>query len=97
MSGRRVSRRGHSSASSLPTAKELSELDKLRQSEVVMKARIRTVLHTCIIYCSMSLHACRLVPKPFPCFQCAVALKRGSSLGDKASMHRFDLYFNLEL
>ena len=45
MSRRRVSRRGHSSASSLPTAKELSELDKLRQSEVVMKARIRTVIH----------------------------------------------------
>ena len=45
MSRRRVSRRSHSSASSLPTAKELSELDKLRQSEVVMKARIRTVIH----------------------------------------------------
>ena len=45
MSGRRVSRRGHGSASSLPTAKELSELDKLRQNEVVMKARIRTVIH----------------------------------------------------
>jgi hypothetical protein len=43
MSRRRVSRRGHSSAGSLPTAKELSDLDKLRQSEVVMKARIRTV------------------------------------------------------
>ena len=43
MSRRRVSKRDHSSASSLPTAKELSELDKLRQGEVVMKARIRTV------------------------------------------------------
>ena len=41
MSGRRVSRRGQQSANSLPTSRERSELERLRQSEVALKARIR--------------------------------------------------------
>ena len=43
-SGRRVSGRGRGSVSSLSTAKELSELERFRQNEVVMKAKIRTVI-----------------------------------------------------
>ena len=44
MSGRRVSRRGQQSASSSSlVARERSELERLKQSEVAIKTRIRMV------------------------------------------------------